>query len=62
LSYVAAKHAALDAGGLPRGVSVVFGSLHPATEDSTTAVTVLGQAAALALVIGVVGIVARRPR
>ena len=42
--------------------SVVFGSLRRATEDSSTAVTVLVQVAALALVIGVLVLVARRLR
>ena len=42
--------------------SVLFGSLRRATEDSTGAVTVLVQVAALALVIGVVVVVARRCR
>ena len=41
---------------------VLFGSLRRATEDSSTAVTVLVQVAALAVVIGVVVLVARRLR
>lgn len=42
--------------------SVLFGFLRRATEDSTTAVTVLVQVAALALVVGVVVVVVRRLR
>ena len=42
--------------------SVVFGALRRATEDSSTAVTVLVQVAALALIIGVLVLVARRLR
>lgn len=42
--------------------SVVFGSLRRATEDSSTAVTVLVQVGALALIIGVLVLVARRLR
>jgi DMSO reductase anchor subunit len=42
--------------------SVVFGSLRRATEDSTTGVTLLVQVAALALIVGVIVIVARRFR
>ena len=42
--------------------SVVFGALRRATEDSSTGVTVLVQAAALALVIGVVALIVRRLR
>jgi membrane protein DedA with SNARE-associated domain len=42
--------------------SLVFGFLRRATEDSSPGVTVLVQVAALALVIGVVVLVARRFR
>jgi membrane protein DedA with SNARE-associated domain len=42
--------------------SVLFGSLRRATEDSSTLVTVLVQVGALALVIGLVVLVARRLR
>ena len=42
--------------------SVLFGSLRRATEDSSTAVTVLVQVGALALVIGIVVLVTRRLR
>jgi membrane protein DedA with SNARE-associated domain len=42
--------------------SVVFGSLRRATEDSSTLVTVLVQVSALALIIGVIVIIARRVR
>ena len=44
------------------GGSVLFGSLRRATEDSSTGVTVLVQVAALALVIGVIVLIARRLR
>jgi membrane protein DedA with SNARE-associated domain len=42
--------------------SILFGSLRRATEDSSTLVTVLVQVGALALVIGLVVLVARRLR
>ena len=42
--------------------SILFGSLRRATEDSSTGVTVLVQVAALALIVGVVVILARRFR
>jgi len=44
------------------GGSVLFGGLRRATENSSTTVTVLVQVGALAVVIGVVVIVARRLR
>ena len=44
------------------GASVLFGGLRRATEDSSTMVTVLVQVGALAVVIGVVVIVARKLR
>jgi membrane protein DedA with SNARE-associated domain len=44
------------------GGSVLFGALRRATEDSSTAVTVLVQAAALAVVVGLLVLVARRLR
>jgi hypothetical protein len=42
--------------------TLLFGSLRRATEDSSTAVTVLVQLAALAVVIGVIVLVVRRLR
>ena len=42
--------------------SVLFGSLRRATEDSSTLVTVLVQVGALAVVIGLVVLIARRLR
>jgi membrane protein DedA with SNARE-associated domain len=42
--------------------TLLFGSLRRATEDSSTAVTLLVQVAALAVVIGVVVLVVRRLR
>jgi uncharacterized membrane protein YhaH (DUF805 family) len=42
--------------------SVAFGSLRRATEDSSTAVTVLVQLGALVVLIGVVVLVVRRLR
>ena len=42
--------------------TLLFGSLRRATEDSSTAVAVLVQVAALALVIGVIVLVVRRLR
>ena len=42
--------------------TLLFGSLRRATEDSSTAVTLLVQVAALALVIGIVVLVVRRLR
>jgi membrane protein DedA with SNARE-associated domain len=42
--------------------TLLFGSLRRATEDSSTAVTVLVQLAALAVVIGVIVLVMRRLR
>ena len=42
--------------------TLLFGGLRRATEDSSTAVTVLVQVAALALVIGIVLLVVRRFR
>jgi membrane protein DedA with SNARE-associated domain len=42
--------------------SLLFGGLRRATEDSSTAVTVLVQVGALALVVGLLVIVTRRLR
>ena len=42
--------------------SLVFGALRRATEDSSTAVTVLVQFAALAVVIGLLVVITRRLR
>jgi membrane protein DedA with SNARE-associated domain len=42
--------------------TLLFGALRRATEDSSTAVAVLVQVAALALVIGVIVLVVRRLR
>jgi hypothetical protein len=42
--------------------TILFGSLRRATEDSSTAVAVLVQVAALALVIGAIVLVVRRLR
>ena len=42
--------------------TLLFGSLRRATEDSSAAVTVLVQVAALALVIGVIVLIVRRLR
>ena len=42
--------------------TLLFGSLRRATEDSSTAVTLLVQVAALAVVIGVVVLIVRRLR
>ena len=44
------------------GGSILFGGLRRATEDSSAGVTILVQVAALAVVIGVVVLVARRLR
>jgi hypothetical protein len=44
------------------GASLLFRFLRRATDDSSTAVTVLVQVGALALIIGVVVLVARRLR
>jgi len=41
------------------GASILFGSLHRATEDSSTGVTVAVQVGALALVVGAIVIVVR---
>jgi hypothetical protein len=42
--------------------TLLFGGLRRATEDSSTAVTVLVQFAALAVVVGVVVLIARKLR
>jgi hypothetical protein len=41
------------------GASLLFGSLHRATEDSSTSVTVAVQVGALALVVAAIAIVVR---